>query len=72
MTESTAIHNLDETRGFVVRAKDLGFRIAIDDFGAGYTSFRNLRGLGVDIVKIDGGFVRNLLPRRRTAPSCAR
>ena len=40
--------------------KDLGCRIAIDDFGAGYTSFRNLRKLGVDIVKIDGAFVQNL------------
>ena len=60
LTESAAIQNLDETRAFVVRVKDLGCRIAIDDFGAGCTSFRNLRGLGVDLVKIDGGFVRNL------------
>jgi EAL domain-containing protein (putative c-di-GMP-specific phosphodiesterase class I) len=45
----------------VARVKDLGCRIAIDDFGAGYTSFRNLRKLGVDIVKIDGAFVRNIL-----------
>jgi EAL domain-containing protein (putative c-di-GMP-specific phosphodiesterase class I) len=40
--------------------KNFGCRIAIDDFGAGYTSFRNLRKLGVDIVKIDGAFVRNI------------
>jgi len=45
----------------VAGVKDLGCRIAIDDFGAGYTSFRNLRRLGVDLVKIDGTFVRNLL-----------
>jgi EAL domain-containing protein (putative c-di-GMP-specific phosphodiesterase class I) len=61
ITESTAIHDVDETRGFVTRVKDLGCRIAIDDFGAGYTSFRNLRKLGVDIVKIDGAFVQNLI-----------
>jgi diguanylate cyclase (GGDEF)-like protein len=60
ITESAAIHNLDETTGFVARAKELGCRIAIDDFGAGYTSFRNLRRLGVDIIKIDGAFVRDL------------
>ncbi|HWX72978.1 MAG TPA: GGDEF and EAL domain-containing protein [Xanthobacteraceae bacterium] len=61
ITESAAIHDVDETRGFVARVKDLGCRIAIDDFGAGYTSFRNLRKLGVDIVKIDGAFVENLI-----------
>lgn len=60
ITETAVIHDLDETRGFVTRIKDLGARIAIDDFGAGYTSFRNLRKLGVDIIKIDGEFVRNL------------
>ena len=61
ITETAAIHDIDETRGFVTRVKDLGCRIAIDDFGAGYTSFRNLRKLGVDIVKIDGAFVQNML-----------
>ena len=61
ITESAAIHDVDETRGFVARVKDLGCRIAIDDFGAGYTSFRNLRKLGVNIVKIDGAFVQNIV-----------
>ena len=61
ITESAAIHDIDETRGFVTRVKDLGCRIAIDDFGAGYTSFRNLRKLGVDIVKIDGAFVQHIM-----------
>ncbi len=60
ITEMAAIHDIDDTRGFVTRVKDLGCRIAIDDFGAGYTSFRNLRKLGVDIVKIDGAYVENL------------
>ena len=61
ITESAAILDIDETRGFVARVKDLGCRIAIDDFGAGYTSFRNLRKLGVDIVKIDGAFVHDIM-----------
>jgi diguanylate cyclase (GGDEF)-like protein len=61
ITESAAIQDIDETRGFVTRVKDLGCRIAIDDFGAGYTSFRNLRKLGVDIVKIDGAFVQDIM-----------
>jgi diguanylate cyclase (GGDEF)-like protein len=61
ITETAAIHDVDDTRGFVTRVKDLGCRIAIDDFGAGYTSFRSLRKLGVDIVKIDGAFVQNIV-----------
>jgi diguanylate cyclase (GGDEF)-like protein len=61
ITETAAIADIDETCGFVASVKDLGCRIAIDDFGAGYTSFRNLRKLGVDLVKIDGAFVRNLM-----------
>src|SRR5262249_6376466 len=60
ITETSAIQDIDDTRGFVARAKDLGCQIAIDDFGAGYTSFRSLRKLGVDIVKIDGAFVENM------------
>jgi len=61
ITETAAIHDVDDTRGFVTRVKDLGCRIAIDDFGAGYTSFRSLRKLGVDIVKVDGAFVQNIV-----------
>src|SRR5581483_9824027 len=61
ITETAAIHDIDDTRGFVSRVKDLGCKIAIDDFGSGYTSFRNLRKLGVDILKIDGAFVQNMM-----------
>jgi diguanylate cyclase (GGDEF)-like protein len=60
ITETVAIQDIDDIRGFVARLKNFGSRIAIDDFGAGYTSFRNLRKLGVDIVKIDGAFVQNI------------
>ncbi|MGF6428398.1 MULTISPECIES: putative bifunctional diguanylate cyclase/phosphodiesterase [Bradyrhizobium] len=61
ITETVAIQDIDDVRGFVTRLKNFGSRIAIDDFGAGYTSFRNLRKLGVDIVKIDGAFVQNVV-----------
>jgi diguanylate cyclase (GGDEF)-like protein len=61
ITETVAIQDIDDIRGFVTRLKSFGSRIAIDDFGAGYTSFRNLRKLGVDIVKIDGAFVQNIV-----------
>jgi diguanylate cyclase (GGDEF)-like protein len=61
ITETVAIQDIDDLRSFVNRLKALGSRIAIDDFGAGYTSFRNLRKLDVDIVKIDGAFVQNIV-----------
>jgi diguanylate cyclase (GGDEF)-like protein len=61
ITETVAIQDIDDVRGFVTRLKNFGSKIAIDDFGAGYTSFRNLRKLGVDIVKIDGAFVQNIV-----------
>lgn len=61
ITETAAIQDVGDARGFVTRVKDFGCRIAIDDFGAGHTSFRNLRKLGVDIVKIDGAFVQNIV-----------
>ena len=38
----------------------MGCRVAIDDFGAGYTSFRNLQMLNVDMVKIDGTYIKGL------------
>jgi diguanylate cyclase (GGDEF)-like protein len=60
ITESDAIRDVEMTRRFVDRVKTFGCRVAIDDFGAGHTSFRNLRRLGVDLVKIDGSFVANL------------
>ena len=60
ITETAAIQDIDDTRGFVARVKDLGCQIAIDDFGAGYTSFRNLQRLKVDTVKIDGSYIENL------------
>ena len=41
ITETVAIQDIDDLRGFVTRLKNFGSRIAIDDFGAGYTSFRN-------------------------------
>jgi diguanylate cyclase (GGDEF)-like protein len=60
ITEPAAIDDFEQVRGFVSRVKDLGCRVAMDDFGAGHTSFRNLRNLGLDIVKIDGAFVQTV------------
>ncbi len=61
ITETAAIQDIDETCAFVDKLKHLGCRVAIDDFGAGYSSFKNLRNLKADVVKIDGSFVQNVL-----------
>jgi EAL domain-containing protein (putative c-di-GMP-specific phosphodiesterase class I) len=60
ITETAAIHDLDQTMVFVDTIKDLGCKAAIDDFGVGYTNFRNLKLLNADLVKIDGAFVKNV------------
>ena len=60
ITETAALHDIEETARFVNAVRDLGCRVAIDDFGAGFTSFRHLKALTVDMVKIDGSFVRDL------------
>jgi diguanylate cyclase (GGDEF)-like protein len=60
LTETAAIQAFEENARFVSRLRDMGCRVAIDDFGAGFTSFRNLHMLRVDMVKIDGAYVTNL------------
>jgi diguanylate cyclase (GGDEF)-like protein len=64
ITETVVIRNLDEVSRFIAMVHGLGCQVALDDFGAGFTSFRNLRDLNVDLVKIDGSFVQDL-PRNK-------
>lgn len=61
ITETAAIQEIDETARFVAAVRELGCRVALDDFGVGYSSFRHLKSLPVDIVKIDGSFVNDLV-----------
>ena len=60
ITETAGLEDLDACRRFVSTLRDLGCEVALDDFGAGYTSFRHLKQLAVNKVKIDGSFVRKL------------
>ena len=60
ITETSAVRDPDRTRMQLEAMKQKGVRIAIDDFGAGHTSFRHLSSFPVDILKIDGAFVQNL------------
>ena len=60
VTETVALSNVPSTRQFVEGLRKLGSSVAIDDFGAGFTSFRNLRDLPVNMIKLDGSFCQDL------------
>lgn len=60
ITETAALRDLRRTAYFVASLQSMGCQVALDDFGSGYTSFRQLKALSVDMVKIDGVFIKDL------------
>lgn len=60
ITESMALHNSDLTLGMLRHLREMGVRIAVDDFGTGHSSLHYLRSFPVDSVKIDQGFVHEI------------
>ncbi len=60
ITEGVALHDLDNTRRFIDRVRSYGVKVALDDFGAGYTSFSYLKELPADVLKVDGSFIVNM------------
>ncbi|MEO6919659.1 MAG: EAL domain-containing protein [Collimonas sp.] len=60
VTESVALHDLEHTSRIIERLQALGAKVALDDFGAGYTSFTYLKSLSADALKIDGAFIQSM------------
>lgn len=60
VTESAVVENIDYARYFMKELCSQGFQFALDDFGIGFCSFAYLKHLPVDLLKIDGSFIRNL------------
>lgn len=58
--ESEAIEDYDTISRFIAAVRHYGCRIAIDDFGSGYSNFARILNLTIDIIKIDGSLVRHL------------
>jgi diguanylate cyclase (GGDEF)-like protein/PAS domain S-box-containing protein len=61
LTETVAVTNMADAAVFIEQARALGVRIALDDFGAGASSFGYLKNLRIDLLKIDGQFIKDLL-----------
>ncbi len=60
ITESVALQDIDNTRKFINKVRRIGARVALDDFGAGYTSFTYLKEISADMIKIDGSFILDM------------
>ena len=60
VTESGVIHNINTAVNIMQKIRSIGCKFALDDFGTGFASYNHLKLLPVDIIKIDGCFIKNI------------
>lgn len=60
ITETAAVNDINQAKRLINSLRSIGCRFALDDFGSGLSSFAYLQSLEVDIIKIDGLFIKNL------------
>lgn len=65
ITERDTVKNLSVLERFVSELRTDGFKLAIDDFGSGFSSFHYLRRFPFDFLKIEGDFIANMLNSER-------
>jgi EAL domain-containing protein (putative c-di-GMP-specific phosphodiesterase class I) len=65
ITESAAVTNIDEVNQLLQSLRSKGYRVCLDDFGAGASSFHYARGFEVDFIKIDGNFAQAAMEQPR-------
>jgi diguanylate cyclase (GGDEF)-like protein/PAS domain S-box-containing protein len=58
--ETEGIENYESVNNFITQVKALGAKIAIDDFGSGYSNYEHILQLNIDYIKIDGSLVKNI------------
>ena len=61
ITETSLNDDFQSTKIFIDTLHKAGCRFALDDFGSGFTSFQQLLNLPIDIIKIDGSYIRDIL-----------
>jgi diguanylate cyclase (GGDEF)-like protein len=64
VTESAAVSSRDKAGAFIDALRERGCRFSLDDFGAGLSSFTYLKSFNVDVLKIDGSFIRDIANNR--------
>jgi EAL domain-containing protein (putative c-di-GMP-specific phosphodiesterase class I) len=69
LTESAALHNLEQTVQILETLRQMGVKIAVDDFGKGYSSLDYIQNLPSDTLKIDRSFIKNIASPDRDSSS---